>query len=187
MLTEENKSPLDEVIDNFAEESVSTQEDTSENISTSSGENDLNKLTTELAEQKDKFIRLYAEFDNFKRRTSKERLELIKTAGQDLIVEMLSVVDDFDRAQKLAIESGKPELYPEGLSLIHHKLLNTLSHRGLKAMESTGKDFDPESHEAIAEIPVPAEELKSKVIDTVEKGYYLSDKIIRFAKVVVGK
>jgi molecular chaperone GrpE len=186
MLTEENKSPLDEVIDNITGESNSTHEETSENVLIS-GVDELSKLNTELAEQKDKFIRLYAEFDNFKRRTSKERLDLIKTAGQDLIVEMLSVVDDFDRAQKLALESGKSELYPEGLSLIHHKLVNILSQRGLKSMESTGKDFDPESHEAIAEIPAASEDLKSKVIDTVEKGYYLSEKIIRFAKVVVGK
>lgn len=188
MLTEENKIPLDEMINDTAEDQIQeklSEAPVEETFSQESSE--LEKLKTELADQKDKFLRLYAEFDNFKRRTSKERIDLIKTAGQDVIAEMLTILDDFDRAQKLAIDSGNPELYPEGLSLIHNKLVSILSHRGLKAMESTGAEFNPEMHEAIAELPASSENQKSKNIDTTEKGYYLGDKIIRFAKVVIGK
>jgi molecular chaperone GrpE len=147
----------------------------------------IDQLTQELTEAKDKYIRLYAEFDNYKKRTVKERLDLISTAGRDTISSFLPVLDDFDRAKKSADDEKTQEVFSEGVSLVYNKLQGLMSSKGVKAMESTGEAFDPDLHEAITEIPAPTEELKGKVIDTVEKGYFLNDKIIRHAKVVVGK
>ncbi len=148
---------------------------------------ELEKLQAEIAEANDKYLRLYAEFDNFKRRTSKERMELLQTAGKEVIVSLLPVLDDFERALK-AMETAT-EITPvkEGVALVHHKLKNTLNQQGLKEMESRGEVFNPDLHEAITNIPAPSDDLKGKIIDELEKGYYLSDKVIRFAKVVVGK
>lgn len=145
------------------------------------------KLELELAEQKDKYIRLYADFDNFKRRAAKERLDLMQTAGKDVISALLDVLDDSDRAEKQLQSSDDTNQIKEGIQLVFNKLRSTLQSRGLKAMESVHTDFDVEKHEAITEIPASSEDLKGKVIDEVQKGYYLNDKIIRFAKVVVGK
>jgi molecular chaperone GrpE len=145
------------------------------------------QLKAELEESKDKYLRLFAEFDNFKKRTVKERFELMKSAAQETIAALLPVLDDFDRAKKSADDPNSPEVFTEGVSLVYHKLYSILQHKGLREMESTHSDFDPEMHEAITDIPAPTEELKGKVIDTVEKGYLLHDKIIRYAKVVVGK
>ncbi|MBK7633900.1 MAG: nucleotide exchange factor GrpE [Saprospiraceae bacterium] len=146
---------------------------------------EIETLKAELDESKDKYLRLFAEFDNFKKRSVKERFELMKTAAQETISALLPVLDDFDRAKKSA-ESGA-ETFSEGVQLVYQKLYSILEHKGLKSMESTGADFDPEWHEAITDIPAPSEEMKGKIIDTVEKGYVLSDKIIRYAKVVVAK
>lgn len=146
---------------------------------------DKEKLTTELNEQKDKYLRLMAEFENYKRRTSKERIELIQTAGKDIIVSMLEVLDDVDRAEKQINTTEDITTQKEGLQLIFNKLRNNLFSKGLKPMESINSEFDVEKHEAITEIPAPSEELKGKVLDEVQKGYYLNEKIIRFAKVVV--
>lgn len=148
------------------------------------GESELEKLKQAIEEEKKKYLYLFAEFDNFKRRTSKERLELMQTAGKEIILSLLEVLDDADRAEAELNKQGKQE---EGVRLVFHKLRNTLHSRGLKVMETKGADFDPDKHEAITEIPAPNEELKGKVIDELEKGYTLNDKIIRFAKVVVGK
>jgi len=145
------------------------------------------ELTQELAEAKDKYIRLYAEFDNYKKRTVKERLDLISTAGRETISSLLPVLDDFDRAKKSADDDATDEVFSEGVSLVYNKLKGLMQSKGVTAMESTGEVFDPELHEAITEIPAPSEEMKGKVIDTIEKGYLLNDKIIRHAKVVVGK
>ena len=128
-----------------------------------------------------------AEFDNYRRRTSKERLELIQTAGKDVIVSMLDLLDDCDRAEKQLQVSDDIAVQKEGIQLVFNKLRSTMQSKGVKAMESIHQDFDVEKHEAITEIPAPTEDLKGKVIDDVMKGYYLNDKIIRFAKVVVGK
>ena len=144
-------------------------------------------LKAELAEQKEKFIRLYAEFDNFKRRSAKERIELIQTAGKEVIQAMLEVMDDCDRAEKQMQNSEDLKLIREGIQLVFTKLRNTLQSKGLKEMKSIGEEFNPDLHEAITEIPVPDENMKGKVVDEVEKGYTLNDKIIRFSKVVVGK
>jgi molecular chaperone GrpE len=147
----------------------------------------LEKIKEELQEAKDKYLRLAAEFDNFKRRNAKERIELIQTAGRDVITDMLDVLDDFDRAQKqIDIEEDVQQI-KEGITLIFNKLRNKLQSRGLRPMESIGTQFNTDLHEAITEIPVASEDLKGKVADEVVKGYYLNDKIIRHAKVVVGK
>lgn len=135
----------------------------------------------EIIELKDKYLRLYAEFENHKRRTIREKLDLMKTAAQDTMTALLPVLDDFDRAQN-SIEG-----LSEGIHLIYQKLNNTLKNLGLESMESTGEVFNPELHNAITEILAPNPELAGKIVDTVEKGYLLSGKIIRHAKVVVGK
>jgi molecular chaperone GrpE len=148
---------------------------------------ELQQLKAELEESKDKYLRLFAEFDNYKKRTVKERFDLMKSAAQETIVSLLPVLDDFDRAKKSADDPNSPEVFTEGVSLVYHKLYTTLQHKGLIEMESTNQEFDAERHEAITDIPAPTEDLKGKVIDTIEKGYLLHDKIIRYAKVVVGK
>lgn len=144
-------------------------------------------LKNELEESKDKYLRLFAEFDNYKKRNTKERFEILKTAAQDTIIALLPVLDDFDRAKKSAENEHSGEVFSEGVQLVYHKLYHTLEQKGLKVMDSTGVDFDPEYHEAITDIPAPTEEMKGKNIDTIEKGYTLNEKIIRHAKVVVGK
>lgn len=150
-------------------------------------ENAMGKIEGELQEQKDKYLRLMAEFDNFRRRTAKERLELIQTAGKDVIVSMLDVLDDCDRAEKQLQSGDDITTQKEGIQLVFNKLRSILQQKGVKSMESLQTDFDVEKHEAITEIPAPTDELKGKVLDEVVKGYYLNDKLIRFAKVVVGK
>ena len=150
-------------------------------------ESALEKAKEELQEARDKYLRLAAEFDNFKRRTAKERVELIQTAGRDVISDLLDVLDDFERAQKQFETDEDITHVKAGLTLIFNKLRNKLQARGLKPMETIGKDFDADLHEAITEIPAASEDLKGKVADEVAKGYYLNDKIIRHAKVVVGK
>jgi molecular chaperone GrpE len=149
-------------------------------------EDQLEKLTAELQEQKDKYLRLMAEFDNFRRRTAKERLDLIQTAGKDVIVSLLDVLDDCDRAEKQLSGSEDIAAQKEGVLLVFNKIRSNLYNKGVKAMESINTEFDVEKHEAITEIPAPTPELKGKILDEVMKGYYLNDKIIRFAKVVVG-
>ena len=145
------------------------------------------KLKAEVAEMKDKYLRLMAEFDNFKRRTAKEREELRQTAGKDVIQSMLVVLDDVDRATKQMESSSDLEKIKEGIGLVFSKLRNTLQQKGLKKMESLHTDFDADLHEAITEIPAGDEKLQGKVMDEIEPGYYLNDKLIRHAKVVVGK
>ena len=148
---------------------------------------ELDQLKADLADQKDKYLRLMAEFENFKRRTAKERIDLIQTAGKDVIVSLLDVMDDCDRAEKQLNGSDDIAVQKEGIQLVFNKIRTTLHAKGLKAMESIDQTFDVELHEAITEVPVPDASKKGKVIDEVTKGYYLNDKIIRFAKVVVGK
>jgi molecular chaperone GrpE len=148
---------------------------------------ELEKLRAELAEQKDKYLRLFAEFDNFKKRNARERIELIQTAGRDVIAGLLDVLDDCDRAEKQMATSEDIAQLKDGVLLVLNKLRNNLKAKGLKPMESIGKEFDVEMHEAITKIPAPTEELKGKVVDDIQKGYYLNDKLIRFAKVVVGE
>jgi molecular chaperone GrpE len=152
-----------------------------------SNEPEIETLRNELGEMKDKFIRKVAEFENFKKRSAKERMDLIQTAGKEVIVDLLEVLDDCERAEKQINTSENIGQAKEGVMLVFNKLRNILTAKGLKAMETINKDFDPDMHEAITEIPAPTEEQKGKVIDEIQKGYYLNDKIIRYAKVVVGK
>jgi molecular chaperone GrpE len=152
-----------------------------------SEESEVEKIKAELDEQKDKFVRKVAEFENYKRRNAKERIELIQTAGKEVITDMLDVLDDCDRAQKQIEKSENNKEIKEGVLLVFNKLRNRLSAKGLKAMETIHEKFDPDLHEAITEIPAPSDDLKGKILDEIVKGYYLNDKIIRHAKVVVGK
>jgi molecular chaperone GrpE len=144
------------------------------------------KLKQENAALNDKYLRLFAEFDNYKRRTQKERVELLQTAGKDVIVSLLPILDDFDRANKATENAVDVAPIKEGVQLVHTKLKNLLAQKGLKDVESINKPFDTDLHEAITKIPAPTEDMKGKVIDELEKGYTLNDKVIRFAKVVVG-
>jgi len=144
------------------------------------------KLREELAAANDKYLRLFAEFDNFRRRTTKERIELLQTAGKEIIVSLLPVMDDFERAFKSMDTTNDVIAAKAGVELIYSKLNNILAQKGLKPMDSVGQPFDADLHEAITNVPAPNEELKGKVLDEMEKGYYLGDKVIRFAKVIVG-
>lgn len=146
----------------------------------------LQKLQAELDEVKDKHLRLVAEFDNFRKRSAKERIELISTAGKDVIKSLLDVVDDSNRAIKQMETDSNPDSLKEGAKLVFTKLQHVLQQQGLKPMECQGAEFDADLHEAITEIPAPTEDMKGKVIDVVQPGYYLNDKLIRHAKVVVG-
>ena len=148
---------------------------------------ELEETKTQMAELKDKYIRLMAEFDNYKKRTIKEKMDLMRTAAQDTMSALLPVLDDFDRAKKNAEDETSAEPFSEGVMLVYNKLHGVLKAKGLEVMETDGLPFDPELHEAITEIPAPSDDMKGKVFDTIEKGYVLKDKIIRHAKVVVGK
>ncbi|SHJ01528.1 nucleotide exchange factor GrpE [Algibacter luteus] len=146
------------------------------------------KLEAELKQEKDKFLRLFAEFENYKRRTSKERIELFSTASEDVMKTLLPVLDDFERALTHIEEDKEAEELRKGVLLIYQKLIKTLEQKGLKAMEvNKGDAFNADNHEAITQIPAPSDDLKGKIIDIVEKGYLLGEKVIRFPKVVIGQ
>lgn len=148
------------------------------------------RLEEELAKEKDKFLRLFAEFENFKRRTAKERMELFKTANQEVLQAILPILDDFDRAliQISKSDTTEDQVLLKGVELIHEKLKSTLVSKGLEQVEiKAGDIFNADFAEAITQIPAPSEDLKGKIVDVVEKGYKLGDKIIRFPKVVIGQ
>ncbi len=178
----EEEMPQEQADMEIEEEKVSG-ESADENIK----EDEIEKLKAEVQEAKDKYLRLYSEFENFRRRTARERLDLIKTAHEDLMTDLLPVIDDFERAQKALEESEDHKASKEGFDLIYNKFNNILQKNGLKPMEDKkGSDFNTEYHEAISQMPVDKKKLKGKIIDVVEKGFYLDDKVIRFAKVVLG-
>jgi molecular chaperone GrpE len=181
----------EEKVTNEAEMDINADSDVPGNTHLSNpeveeNENTIEKLQAAVEEHKDKYLRLFAEFDNFRRRNAKERIELVQTAGKDVITALLDVLDDCDRADKQMQATEDVTQIKEGIALVFAKLRNTMQARGLKAMESINTAFDVEKHEAITEIPAPTEEQKGMVLDEVVKGYYLNDKLIRFAKVVVG-
>jgi molecular chaperone GrpE len=147
----------------------------------------INELETQLAEQKDKFLRLFAEFDNYKKRMAREKLEYMAMAGKDVILDMISVSDDFERAIKSFENTEDLSAVKEGVSLIYEKLNKSIERKGVKKIDAKGLKFDVEKHEAITEIPVAEDAQKGTVIDEVESGYTMYEKVIRFAKVVVGK
>jgi molecular chaperone GrpE len=165
-----------------------TTEETTENKEETIELSPLEEKEIQVKELNDKYLRLYSEFDNFRKRTQKERLELIQTAGEDVIKMMLPIIDDFERAQKSMDEKADFQQLKDGVDLIYTKLLNTLASKGLTPMDSSvGERFDSDVQEAITQVPAPTEDLKGKIIDEVEKGYMLKEKVIRFAKVVVGQ
>ena len=161
--------------DNISENTIETPTEEVPELS------EVEKLQTELYELKDKYLRLYSDFDNFRKRTAKEKLEMIQSASERVIVDIIPVIDDIERATANAPE----EEISEGIHLIFNKLYNTLSTKGLKPMDAKGQVFNADLHEAITQFPAPTEADKGKVFDVVEKGYFLNDKVIRFAKVVV--
>lgn len=175
-IIEETQEVVNET-DNVAEESPATE--TTEEI------NETDKLKAELAEAKDKYLRMYAEFENFRRRTAKEKIELIQTASEGVIKDLLPIVDDFERANKSLETATEVEAIKEGIALIFNKLQKTLQSKGVKPMEAKDQDFNPDIHESIAQFAA-GEDKVGKVIDEVEKGYFLNEKVIRYAKVVVG-
>ncbi len=178
------ENPEDEKLFDFNKSFSDDPEDSGTNEDVSDGA--IVVLEATVAELKEKNLRLLAEFENYKKRTMRERLELLNSASKDLIVSLLPVLDDFERAKKHAEESSD-EHFSEGVRLVYNRLNNILQSSGLKSMESQGEIFDAELHEAITEVPAPNESMKGKIIDVIEKGYLLNDKIIRHAKVVVGK
>ncbi|MFD2565316.1 nucleotide exchange factor GrpE [Aquimarina rubra] len=172
---EDVKDQVEEVLDTTVEETEVKEIDVEA------------QLKEDLEKEKDKFLRLFAEFENYKKRTSKERIELFKTAGQDVMQSMLPVLDDFDRAMKEIEKSADKDLL-KGVELIHNKLKETLKSKGLSEVEvAAGDVFNADDHEAITQIPAPTDDLKGKIVDVIEKGYKLGDKVIRFPKVVTGQ
>ncbi|APS39018.1 MULTISPECIES: nucleotide exchange factor GrpE [Salegentibacter] len=180
------KDQIEDAIDEAIDE-VEGEKENEDNNDDSPEFTEEEKLKEDLQKEKDKFLRLFAEFENYKRRTSKERLELFKTANQEVMTAMLPVLDDFDRALKEIGKSGDKNLV-QGVELIHNKFKETLNSKGLEAMNvKEGDAFDSEIHEAITQIPAPKDKLKGKIVDVVERGYKLGDRIIRYPKVVTGK
>lgn len=181
-MTTENEPIQNEEI--VAEETTPTQEATE--IAQETEVTKTDKLEAEVAELKDKYLRLYADFENFRRRTAKEKLDLISNANEELMKAVLPVVDDFERA--MASFETVSEIAPlkEGVGLIYNKFSKTLEAKGLKPMTAKGEVFDADLHESITQFPAPSADLKGKVIDEIEKGYFLNEKVIRYAKVVVG-
>jgi molecular chaperone GrpE len=189
--TQENIAP-EEIKENIAEanqaplsDNATTTQET-ETLEPEESISEEEKLKAEVATLNDKFIRLYAEFDNFKRRTQKERTDLLKTANKEVIVAMLPVLDDFERAEKALANVTDVAAVKEGIAIVHHKLKNILAQKGLTEMEPIGQPFDADVHEAITSIPSPSEDGKGKVLDQMEKGYLLNQKVVRFAKVIIG-
>jgi len=185
--TKKNKTEKNQAEDLKQEETTAVENNSEQENNEEEAEKSIESLEAEIANLKDKHLRLFSEFDNFRRRTTKERIELFRTAHSDLMLDLLPILDDFDRAMKSFVESDNATAIKEGVDLIKNKFEKTLEKKGLKCTESLHKDFDTDFHEAITEIPAPSEDLKSKVVDVIEKGYTLNDKVIRYAKVIVGK
>jgi molecular chaperone GrpE len=171
-------------------ENEKVNETTQENKSEGSEKNEQERvaaLEAKVNELNDKYLRLYSEYDNFRKRTAKEKIDLIQTAGEDVFKSILPVIDDFERAIKSNSETSDVKAVNDGVNLIYNKLRSTLTSKGLQEMKTVGETFDADIHEAITNIPAPSEDMKGKVIDELEKGYSLNGKIIRFAKVVIGQ
>ena len=178
-MSEENKEQ-EEIVENTTEETTQKSEnDTVEPQEPTSEE--------KIIELNDKYLRLYSEFDNYRKRTSKERIELFKTAGQDIMTDLVPIMDDFERALQNMDKKGDVKTIRQGVDLVFNKFKSTLESKVLKSFKSIDQDFDPEIHEAITRIPAPNKKQIGKVVDEVEKGYMLNDKVIRYAKVVVGQ
>jgi molecular chaperone GrpE len=179
-LNEESAAVEPQDVNEQAETETENTDNSSANSSTPSAEEQIAALN-------DKYLRLYSEFDNYRKRTNKEKLELIATASAGVLKDLIVVLDDFERAILNNEQVEDIQAIKDGVALIHAKFKMTLEAKGLKQMQSKNETFDPELHEAIANVPAPSDALKGKVVDDVEKGYYLNDKVIRYAKVVVGQ
>ncbi len=180
----ENKTSKEPLTDNIAESATDSAADQQTNANPKSySESEYQLKVNEL---NDKYLRLYSEFDNFRKRTMKEKIDLRQTASEDVITELLPVLDDFDRAMSAMQGSDKIEAIKEGIQLIHAKMKAIFASKGLQEIKSIGETFNTDYHEAITSIPAPTEDLKNKVVDEVQKGYMLHDKVIRFSKVVTG-
>ncbi len=164
-----------------------TKESSKKKASKKEKKSELIEWQEKAAELNDKFLRLYSEFDNFRKRTAREKIEMSKTASEDVIAELLPVLDDFQRAVKSTEESINCEAVKEGMSLIYNKFSGILEKKGLKSIEAIGQEFDTDFHEAITYIPAPSDDLKGKIVDELEKGYMIGEKVIRYTKVVLGK
>jgi molecular chaperone GrpE len=183
---EQQQDEVLEQMENGANEHPETEGNDVENEQVADNQEDNTELQLQLNEMKDKYMRMVAEFDNYKKRSIREKLDFMKSAAQDTLSALLPVLDDFDRAKKFAEGKENPN-WDTGVDLVYQKLYTILRSKGLEPMDATGETFNPDMHEAITEIPAPNDDLKGKVVDTIEKGYRLNDKIIRHAKVVVGK
>ena len=185
---EENENKINdiapEIVDNLEEaaDSPETQPDEAETLTMQ-----LEATQEALEKEKKEYLFLMAEFDNYRKRVTKEKAEIIKNGAEKVLAGLLPIVDDFERGLKATKDAENAEALREGMEIIYNKLIKYLENNGVKAMESTGKDFDPEFHEAIASIPAPSEDLKGKVIDTTQTGYTINDKVLRHAKVAVGE
>lgn len=175
-------------------ETVDTEDKEQQKKNSSAEEEDSDKTEDQapspeekLAEMQDKYLRLSAEFDNYRKRTLKEKIDMTKTAGESILLNILPVMDDFDRAIKMLEEAPDSTAMKDGISLIYNKLRDFLKQNGVKEIESGNREFDTDLHEAVTSIPVPEKKLKGKIVETIQKGYYLNDKVIRYSKVIVGE
>lgn len=178
----DNNGAGETAVDKDAEKSDGAKEEISDKK-----EEHIPSAEEKLAEMQDKYLRLSAEFDNYRKRTLKEKIELTKTAGESILVNILPVMDDFDRAVKIIENAPDSKAMKEGIDLIYNKLRDFLKQNGIKEIESDNREFDTDLHEAVTSIPAPEKKMKGKVVDTIQKGYYLHDKVIRFSKVVIGE
>ena len=190
----EDKDKVNEQLENETadlidqhEESHESKKDAKKGHKKTKAEEHLEKAESDLLELKDRHIRLQAEFDNYRKRTMKERIDLLKTANESLLISLLPVIDDFDRANQSLdmVEENSP--VKEGVKLIYNKFQDFLKQNGIKEIDAKGQDFDTDLHEAITKIPAPSPDMTGKIVDVVQKGYFLNDKVIRFAKVVIGE
>lgn len=172
--------------DELQDMDMNTEVNTEEASQDEAGAVETEEIQDPVQAEREKYLRLYSEFENFRRRTTKERLDWMQTASKELMVQMLPIVDDMERAIK-SMQQANNSSAMEGMELIYKKMYSTLEKKGLKPMNAQGETFDPEVHEAVTQFDAPSEDMKGKVIDVLEKGYFLNDKVIRFAKVVVGK
>lgn len=182
MSKKDKKDKEQEAVENSQTETVDVEEQVVEEQTVEE------RLQAEVQQEKDKFLRLFAEFENYKKRTSRERIELFSTASEDVMKTLLPILDDFERALNHIDEGKEAEALRKGVLLIYNKLVSTLEQKGLKVIAvEKGEAFNADDHEAITQIPAPTDDMKGKIIDVVEKGYKLGDKVIRFPKVVIGQ
>lgn len=187
MTEQHTKHNEDQSVQPEQEEIQKPQESVDQKAEPAKEESTQQQLELKIEELNDKYLRLYSEFDNYRRRTSKERIDLSKTASAEVITELLPVLDDFERAIKSAVETQDCDAVKEGVNLIYNKFKGILEKKGVKAIEAIGQEFNTDFHEAITYIPAPGEDLKNKIVDEVEKGYLLGEKVIRYSKVIIGQ